>query len=481
MAIEAKHTLDVSVSADATRRTTDYLIIGNSAAGVTAAETLRAADTTSSILMVSDEPYAAYGRPLISYLLEGKTDREHLDYREPGFYENNRIDTMFGPEYAVVSLNPTAHEAVCANGSVVSYGKCLLATGSVAFLPQIDGMEGRSNVHRFMTLDDALGAWDDAVAATERAHAQGRVSRAIVIGGGLIGLKAAEALSHHMDYVVVFEHNTRILPSVLDAEGSRLMIDMLKERGIECRPGMSADVLCGEGDRVTSAHLTDGSELACDIVVIAVGVRPASRLAVDAGAKQGRGLLVDSALRTTLPDVYAAGDVTQVTDRLTQAQRPLALWPNAVQQGRIAAFHMTGAPNAPEFKDSFAVNAVDFFDISLLTAGIINPTEDDACESSVFEDATTYAKFITRDDKLVGYVLLNRPENAGIYTAMIEDEVFLSSLGEDVFNREPYNLDFAKEMRWKRLHKCYPADRDEKGWLRKEACAAQSPKEGGLA
>ena len=481
MALEANHSVDASTSADNARYTTDYLIIGNSAAGVTAAETLRAEDASSSILMVSDEPYVAYGRPLISYLLEGKTDREHLDYREPGFYENNHIDTMFGPEYAVVTLDPVAHEAVCANGAVVSYGKCLLATGSVAFVPQIDGMEGRSNVHRFMTLDDALGLWDDAVAATKRAHAEGRVSRAIVIGGGLIGLKAAEALSHHMDHVVVFERNMRILPAVLDPEGSDLMIDMLKERGIECRPGMSADVLCGEGERITSAHLTDGSELACDIVVIAVGVRPASKLAVDAGAEQGRGLLVDSSLQTTLPDVYAAGDVTQVTDRLTQAQRPLALWPNAVQQGRIAALNMAGMPDAPAFKDSFAVNAVDFFDISLLTAGIINPTEDDACESSIVEDGTSYAKFVTRENKLVGYVLLNRPENAGIYTAMIEDEVPLSSLSEDVFKREPHNLDFSKEMRWKRLHKCYPANRDKKGWLRKEMCTTQPQKEGGLA
>lgn len=444
----------------------DYLIIGNSAAGVTAAETLRACDGEASILMVSDEPYAAYGRPLISYLLEGKTSIDRVGYRDAGFYDRNRIATLFGAARKVVSIDPEAHEAACADGTVIRYGKCLLATGSVAFVPHIEGMEGRANVHRFMTLDDALGAWEDAVESTRRAHDEGRESRVIVIGGGLIGAKAAEALSHHVDEVVVFEHNNRILPAVLDEEGAGIVQRLLEPHGIVCRPGMSAEALVGEGDRVVSAHLTDGSDAPCDMVVMAVGVRPASSLAVDAGAEQGRGLVVGRDLQTTLPDVYAAGDVTQVSDRLTGAQRPLALWPNAVHQGRIAALHMAGVPDAPDFVDSFAVNAVDFFDISLLTSGIINPSEGDGCEVHAFVEGDEYAKFVVRDGALVGYVLLNRPDDAGVYTSMIEDEVPLSSLEGDVFSRPVGNLDFSEDVRWRRLHKGYPGTLDEFGWSR---------------
>ena len=444
----------------------DYLIIGNSAAGVTAAETLRACDGEASILMVSDEPYAAYGRPLISYLLEGKTSIDRVGYRDAGFYDRNRIATLFDTARKVVSIDPEAHEAACADGTVIRYGKCLLATGSVAFVPHIEGVEGRANVHRFMTLDDALGAWEDAVESTRRAHDEGRESRVVVIGGGLIGAKAAEALSHHVDEVVVFEHNSRILPAVLDEEGAGIVQRLLEPHGIVCRPGMSAEALVGEGDRVVSAHLTDGSDLPCDMVVMAVGVRPASSLAVDAGAEQGRGLVVGRDLQTTLPDVYAAGDVTQVSDRLTGAQRPLALWPNAVHQGRIAALHMAGVPDAPDFVDSFAVNAVDFFDISLLTSGIINPSEGDGCEVHAFVEGDEYAKFVVRGGALVGYVLLNRPDDAGVYTSMIEDEVPLSSLEGDVFSRPVGNLDFSEDVRWRRLHKGYPGTLDEFGWSR---------------
>ncbi len=455
---------------------TDYLVIGNSAAGVTAAETLRAHDAQARILMVSNEPHAAYGRPLISYLLEGKTDRGHMDYREPDFYDTNRLDTLFGPEHAVVRLDAEAHQAVCADGAVLSYKKCLLATGSAPAVPPIPGAEGYRNVHCFLTLDDALNVWDDAVASTERAHAEGRTSRAVIIGAGLIGLKAAEALTHHVDEVVVFARGNRILPSVLDAQGSALMIDLLEKRGIQCRTGVSAAELCGEAERVTSALLTDGTELACDMVILAVGVRPASGLAVDAGAEEGRGLIVGPDLKTTLADVYAAGDVTQVTDRLTGVARPLALWPNAVVQGRIAALHMAGVPDAPAFVDSFAVNAVDFFDISLLTSGIINPAEGDGCAEILLEEKDTFAKFVTRDDTLVGYLLLNRPENAGIYTALIEDKVSISTLDAHIFERDPQNLDFSAQARWSRLHTGYPANRDEKGWLRTES---QLAREGG--
>lgn len=455
----------------------DYLIIGNSAAGVSAAEALRSVDADGSIMMVSDEPYPAYGRPLISYLLEGKADADRLGYRDKGFYEENRIQTLFGPDCRVAALDAAAHKAVCLDGTSIAYRKCLVATGSVAFVPEIDGAEGRVNVHRFMTLDDALGVWRDAADATERAHAEGRDSRAIVIGGGLIGMKAAEALSHHVDDVVVFERNDRILPAVLDAEGAGIAQRLLASRGISCRPGVTASALLGDGDRVNCAHLTDGTDLPCDVVVLAVGVRPATSLAVDAGAEQGRGLVVNSELMTTLPDVYAAGDVTQVTDRLTGAQRPLALWPNAVHQGRIAGLRMAGSSDAPTFEDSFAVNAVDFYDISLLTSGIINPVEGDGTHSVVREEGDTYAKFVVRDDRLVGYVLLNRPDDAGIYTALIESGTPLSALAreeggeqeghEAVFGRAVRNLDFPAEARWARLHKFYPRNRDELGRERK--------------
>lgn len=445
-------------------RNADYLIIGNSAAGVSAAEAIRATDADGSVLIVSNEPYAVYGRPLISYMLEGKASQDNLGFKAPDFYEKLRLDTLFGPDFAVESLNPEAHEAVLANGDVIAYGKCLLATGSVPFTPPIEGLEGRVNVHTFFTLDDAMGVWDDARRAQAASAADGHESRCVVIGSGMIGLKAAEAVSSYVDEVLVLELAPRILPAVLDEAGSALLQQQLAKHGITCLPGISANKLCGEGDRVESVVLTDGREVACDFVVAAVGVRPNSALAVQAGAEQGRGLVCGPDLQTSLRDVYAAGDVVQITDELDGAQRPLALWPIALRTGALAGAHMAGAPDAEPFTGAFAVNAVDFFDVSLLTAGIVNPPADGGFEERVFAEGSTYVKFVVRDDRLQGYILFNRPLNAGLYTSLIENATPLSSLEADPFGAPIENLNYPDGVRWDRLHKGYPTDLDQRGW-----------------
>lgn len=447
-------------------RSTEYLIIGNSAAGIAAAEAIREASPEGIITIVGDEPYPAYGRPLISYLIEGKTTQDDIWLRDADFYDSNGIDALLGPDFKVETLNPQAHEAVLANGDVVSYGKCLLATGSVPFVPPIEGLGEGSNVFSFMSLDDAKRL-QNAVekAAEDRQGADAGSVRVVVVGAGLIGLKAAEAVSHYVDEVLVLELAPRILPAVLDEQGASVLQRRLEREGILCRPGVSASSFAIEDGRAVKANLTDGSSVDCDVVVAAVGVRPNSALAVDAGAQQGRGLVCDESLCTSLPDVYAAGDVVQVTDALDGSQHPLALWPNAVRQGRCAGLHMAGSADASPYKGDFAVNAVDFFDASLLTSGVINPPADSAeYQSTVFADDESYAKFVTRDGRLVGYILLNRPDNAGIYTSLIESGADVACLDPEMFKGSPQNLCLSEDVRWERLHRGYPSCRNELGW-----------------
>lgn len=385
-------------------------------------------------------------------------------FKTPAFYAEHKLDVLLGSDFHAIKLDADAREVTVANGDKVSYGVCLIATGSVAFTPPIKGLEGKKNVFPFLTLDQAKAAWSAACAASKVAHAEGRQSRAIVIGGGLIGLKAAEALSYHVDDVVVLELASRILPAVLDDEGAAVLKKLLAGRGITCLPGVSADELQGEGDCVRTVLLTNGETLACDLVVAAVGVRPNVSLAVEAGAAQGRGLLCGADLQTSLPGVYAAGDVTRVTDLLDGSEHPLALWPNAIRQGKTAGLFMAGVSDVEPFKGNFAVNAVDFFENSLLTGGIINPRADAGYEVTVVSEESVYAKFVTKDDRLVGYILLNRPLNAGIYTSLIENGTPLSSLEGDVFGEAPLNIDFSADARWTRMHRCYPSLLDRCGW-----------------
>lgn len=445
-------------------RTADHLIVGNSAAGISAAEAIRQTDPGAEIVILGAEPYPAYGRPLISYMIEGKTTEADIWLRDDGYYERNGFEALLGEGFRAVELRPEEHEVKLANGDVVGYGKCLLATGSVPFVPPIKGLSEGSNVFSFMSLDDAKRLWDAARLAKGLAHGEGRASRTVVIGAGLIGLKAAEAVSRYADEVLVLELAPRILPAVLDDQGAAILQRRLEREGIVCRPGVSAEELVVKEGRVVAAKLTDGEEVACDIVVAAVGVRPNSSLAVDAGAEQGRGLVCDETLQTTLADVYAAGDIVQTTDVLDGSKHPLALWPNAVRQGRQAGLHMAGSKSVQPYRGGFAVNAVDFFDSSLITAGVINPPEDaDEFESRVVAGDGKYAKFVTRRNRLVGYILLNRPENAGIYTSLIETEEDLDAVDPSMFESAPQNLGFPERERWRRLHRGYPSCMDQLG------------------
>jgi NAD(P)H-nitrite reductase large subunit len=435
----------------------DYLIIGNSAAGVCAAESIRSKCADASIAIVGKEPYAAYGRPLISYMIEGKTSQEKMWYKPEGFYEDNKIDTFLGEQFEAVELNGQAKCVKLKNETELLYDKCLVATGSIPFVPGIPGLREGKNVHSFMTLDDANGVWGAVVEATEKAHAQGCPSRVIVIGAGLIGLKAAESLSYHCDEVLVLELAPRILPAVLDAQGAQILQDELERHSITCKPGISAEELQLDDDgNVVSAKLTDGSIVECDVVVAAVGVRPNTSLAVSAGAEENRGLVVNNTFETSVKDIYAAGDVVQVIDGIDGSAHPLALWPTAVAHGRMAGLYMCGHKECARKTPVFAINAVDFFDMSLLTAGLINPKDEDGLEIKVITNNEQYAKFVIRDNKLVGYILLNRPNNAGLYTSMIDSEMDISELGSGVFENAPQNLDFSDSVRWNRLHRGFP-------------------------
>ncbi|MDO5335288.1 MAG: FAD-dependent oxidoreductase [Coriobacteriia bacterium] len=443
----------------------DYLILGNSAAAIAAVEAIRETDKRGSVLMVSPEPYPAYGTPLISYVLEGKIAEENMWLRPSSFYEDLQVETLFGLDYAATAIDAHAHEVTLLSGESIRYGKLLVATGSTPTQVDIPGLAGAKNAVNFLTLDQAKQAGSMVDAATEWAHAEGRKSRVMVLGGGLIGMKAAEALSFHADEVVVYKRSFPILDGVLDLQAGALLSGLVEPHGIICRPGATASKFDVVDGSITHASLTDGTELDVDFVVVAVGVRPNSFVAVAAGAEEGRGLVVDKRMHTSLPDVYAAGDVTQTTNVLDGTDKPLALWPNAVRQGRIAGAQMAGNGSEGVFVGNFAVNATNFFgEVSLLTAGIVRPKSDQGFEERVFVEGDRYRKFVIKNDRLYGFILMNAPEAAGIYSFIIDKKIPLSSLGEDLFSGAPGNLSFKNpDLQWFRMHVGYPHELDRKG------------------
>lgn len=380
-----------------------YVIIGNSAAGIACVEGIRSADAEGEITIVSDEPFAAYGRPLISYYLLGATDRQRMLYRPADFYERNKVRTLLGAR--AEKIDPAAQKIVLRGGGEIPYDKLLVATGSRPFEPPMEGIEGVKNKFSFMTLQDAL--------SLEKVLSKRK--NVLIIGAGLIGLKCLEGILERVKSVSVVDMAGRILPSILDDAGAAIVRRELEGKGAKFY--LSDSVAKFEGN---TAHLKSGKEISFDILVVAVGVRPNTELVKDAGGEVSRGVVTDEKQQTSLKNVYAAGDCAESFDITSGVRKVLALLPNAYRQGYTAGVNMAGGEAA--FADAMPLNAIGFFGSHVLTAGSYEG------ESFVQAEGDVYRKFFCKDGVLKGFILVNSPERAGIYTSLIRNKTPLSEV-----------------------------------------------------
>jgi len=385
-----------------------YLIIGNSAGGIGAAEAIRESDKKDTIAIVSEEPYPAYSRPLIAdYLAEG-LPLEKMLYRPSDFYERNNIVTFLGSK--VTQLHPHKHTVELDSGEIIRWQKLLLATGGSPIVPPIEGVEKRG-VFTFTTLDDAK-AIDQ--------YLEGK-KKAVVIGGGLIGLSVTEALCRRGVEVTVVEMKERILNVMLDEAASALEEEVVKQAGVKVMTGRTViDVVSFSGANTAGVTLDDGTPVPCDLAIVAIGVRPRMDIVANTGIEINRGIIVDCHMATSHLDVYACGDVAEAYDIAYGECRLTPIWPNAYLGGRIAGFNMAG--KAMEYPGGTAMNSLKYFGLDAVSAGIVNPPDDSYEVLSQSYDST-YRKVILKKGELVGLVFVGNIEKSGIVFNLIRDRV----------------------------------------------------------
>ena len=399
-----------------------YVIIGNSAAAIGCIEGIRSRDKKGSITVISKETQHTYSRPLISYLLLGKTDLERMKYRPDSFYMDKNCKVMLGTE--AIKILTDKKEVLLDNGERVKYDKLLVATGSNPFVPPIEGVDTAKSVHTFMSLDDALALKSDL---TED-------SRVIILGGGLIGLKCAEGILESVKKITVIDMADRILPSILDTEGSAVIQSHLEKKGVEFLLGNSIAKIEGQ-----KALLKSGETLEFDSLVIAVGVRANTALVAEAGGEVKRGIVTDLSCKTTLPDIYAAGDCSESYDITTEQNRVLALLPNAYMQGEVAGINMADGENA--YDSAIPMNAIGFFGLHVLSAGSYEGKAYTAADES------NYKKLFYKNNLLNGYILIGNVARAGIYTALIREKTPLDSIDFELIKDNPQLMAFAHKDR----------------------------------
>ena len=402
-----------------------YVIIGNSAAGIGAVEGLRQIDQEGEITVITDEPHHTYSRPLISYLLLGKATDENLKYRGDGFYSENNCTLLSG--VAVTGIEAGAKQVVLSDGRRLSFDKLLVATGSSAMIPPVEGLDTVKDRFTFMNLDDARkldGALD-------------KNKRALIIGAGLIGLKCAEGIIKRAASVMVLDLAPRILSSILDDGGAKMVQEHLESQGLEFR--LSSGVSCFKGN---TAILAEGEAIDFDILILAAGVRPNTSLLAGV-AEIDQGIVINEKSETSEPDIYAAGDCTQTFDLSSGQNRVMALLPNAYIQGECAGVNMAGGEKI--FDKAIPMNAVGFFGLNIISAG--NYSGDVYTESG----DRRYKRLFYSDNRLNGYILIGNVEKAGIYTSLIRERTPLDVIDFALVCEKPGLMAFTKEDRMAKL------------------------------
>ena len=393
----------------ADRLTTRYLIVGISAGGIGAAEAIREVDKSSPVTIVSDEPYLSYSRPLISKYLSRERTFDQMLFRPRDFYDENDLIPLLGKK--VTSLGLGQRTAELDSGERITWEKILIASGGVPIIPQIAEIDKRG-VFNFLTLDDAkavdhlLGEADDA-------------AKAIVIGGGLIGIGVAEALIGRGVEVTVVELKERILNTILDTQASLLVEEAIQKAGVRIITDHTVAELLGK-EQVTGVVLDDGDKIPCSLLVIAIGVLPRTELVKGTDIAVNRGILVDRGMATSHPDVYACGDAAEAYDFIYGTNRLTPIWPNAYIGGRIAGHNMAGL--RAEYPACTAMNSLNYFGLDIAAAGMPTPP-DDECEVLSKQNGFMYRKLILRDDHLVGLVFVGETEKSGIIFGLMRDQV----------------------------------------------------------
>ena len=320
-----------------------HIIIGNGPSGVVAAETLRRLQPDAEIALIGDEPEPPYSRMAIPYFLQGNISEAGTHLRKDHeHFVRQRIHLIEG---RVVKVDPAAKQIEFVSGERLPYSKLLIATGSQPIRPPVPGMD-LPGVHTCWTLEDAR-----AIAALAQPG-----SRVLQLGAGFIGCIIMEALAARGVKLTVVEMGDRMVPRMMTATAGNMIKRWVQHKGVDVHVNTAITAI-SQKDGALAASLSTGGEIFADLVICAAGVKPAIGFLEGSGVAMERGIRVDAQMQTSVPDIYAAGDVTEANGFHSDAPELNAIQPNAADQARIAAHNMAGQASASQ--GSLAINVLD--------------------------------------------------------------------------------------------------------------------------
>lgn len=386
------------------------VIIGASAAGIVSAKTLKTLNPFVEITMISKES-TIHSRCMLHKYLGHERDAKGISFVPENFCETQGITWLQNTK--VSTLNTTKKIVKTYDGKEVPYDKLIITSGAHYFIPPVPGMREAKNVFGFRDLSDAQAL--DELCKTAK--------RAVIVGAGLVGMDAAVALLKRGLKVSVVEMMDKVMALQLDEKSAGAYQKLFEEAGAEfllSEKVVSVDMdTSGKGESVT---LASGKKLPTDLIIVAAGVRPSYDFLAGTAIKTDRGITVDDHMQTNLVDVYAAGDVTGLA----------GIWPNAMKQGKIAAENCLLGNEI--YEDRYALkNTGNFYGLTTLSLGNINPEPEENCDIYIREDKSIYQKIVVKSGVVVGIILQGDINNSGFWQYLIKNKINISKLNKPIF------------------------------------------------
>jgi NAD(P)H-nitrite reductase large subunit len=402
------------------------VIIGNSAAALSAAKAIREKDTSSVITLVSAENCNAYSPVLTTYYIAGKIERDNLFIANDRFYRDYNVKTELGNRAVAIDLSKQV--VYLEDETKVEYDNLLVATGASA--KQLDkvGANAVKYVSTLRTIKDA----------EKIIKLSGEAREVVIIGGGLVSLQIANAMLPKRVKVTMVISSRQLLSQNIDAECAAIIQGRLESRGVFFLFGRDIRTVKRKGNKalvVTSA----GEELPADLAFVGKGVKPNTELVINSGIEVREGILVDEFMKTNIENIFAAGDVAERKDSISGKTEVIANWSSACVQGEIAGFNMVGYP--AKCKGQFKENITTSLGLAVASIGLSNP-QNGNCEELKYVDPQrqVYRRLSLSGNRIIGAVLLGKIQDAGVVRNCIANEIDISPW-KDRSVRTP--LDFA--------------------------------------
>jgi len=386
-------------------KTKNYLIIGNGVAGTTAAEAIRQQDTKGNITILGEEDIPFYYRIRLNEFIGGDIGEDKLIAKKEGWYQEQRIDLRINTR--ITGLDAAKKRLTAESGEKLTFDRLLLATGSHSFLPPIEGI-GQQGVFALRHIKDAR-----AILAQAK-----KVEEVILIGGGLLGLEAGNALRRLGKKVTVIEFFPRLLPRQLDNRGAARLQELLEKMGFAFRLSAMTKTITGSNGLADGIVLEGGDTLAGGMIIVSAGVRPNLDLAKGGGLACDKGVVVNDRLETSASDIYAAGDVAEHRGVVS------GIWPASMRQGKVAGANMAGGE--AEYHGTTMSNILKVAGMDVAAAGNIDA--EGRYEAQVVSSDTVYKKLVIENNRIIGCIMVGDTKNFNTITRYITEQRDITTL-----------------------------------------------------